>query len=63
MSERGLFFVGAGLLFALRPSAAPRYLDSASNGQRRVRYVAALALGWNTDHPGDHTSLPTVTTP
>ena len=44
MSSIGLFFVGAGLLFALRPSAAARYPDSAPGGQRLVRYVAAPVL-------------------
>lgn len=44
MSGLRLFFVGAGLLFALRPSAAARYPDSDPDGQRLVRYVAAPAL-------------------
>ena len=44
MNGLGLFFVGAGLLFALRPSAAARYPGSDPDGQRLVRYAAAPAL-------------------
>ena len=44
MSGLGLFFVGAGLVFALRPSAAARYPDSTPSGQRLVRYVVAPVL-------------------
>ena len=44
MSRLGLFFVGAGLLFAFRPRTAARYPDSDLDGQRLVRYVAAPAL-------------------
>lgn len=40
MSGLGLFFVDAGLLFVLHPSAAARYPDS----QQLVRYVAAPGL-------------------
>lgn len=44
MSGLGLFFVGAGLLFALYPSAAARYPDSDTDGRRLDRYVAAPLL-------------------
>ena len=44
MSGLGLFFVGAGLLFTLYPSAAARYPDSDPDGRRLVRYVAAPLL-------------------
>ena len=44
MSSLGLFFVGAGFLFALRPSAAARYPDSTPGGQQFVRYVIAPIL-------------------
>lgn len=44
MSGLGLFFVGAGLLFVLRPGAAVRYPDSDPSGQRLVRYVAVPVL-------------------
>ena len=44
MSGLGLFFVGAGLLFALHPSAVARYPDSGPDGQQLVRYVAAPGL-------------------
>ena len=44
MNGLGLFFVGAGLLFVLRPSAATRYPDSDPNDQRFVRYIAAPTL-------------------
>jgi hypothetical protein len=44
MSKLGLVFIGAGLLFMLRPSAAARYPDSDLAGQRIVRYIAAPVL-------------------
>ena len=44
MRELGWFFVGAGLLFVLHPSAAARYPDSDPDGQRLVRYVGAPTL-------------------
>lgn len=44
MSGLGLLFIGAGLLFAVRPSAAARYPDSAPGGQQLVRFVAAPVL-------------------
>lgn len=44
MSGLGLFFVGAGLVLALRPSAAARYPDSTPSGQRLIRFVAAPVL-------------------
>jgi fumarate reductase subunit C len=44
MSGLGYVFIGAGLLFALRPSAAARYPDGPASGERFVRFVAAPAL-------------------
>jgi hypothetical protein len=44
MSALGYIFIGAGLLFALRPSAAARYPDGPASGERIVRFVAAPAL-------------------
>lgn len=44
MSGLGYIFIGAGLLFALRPGAAAQYPDSTPGGQRFVRFVAAPAL-------------------
>jgi hypothetical protein len=44
MSALGYVFIAAGLLFALRPSAAARYLDGPASGERFVRFVAAPAL-------------------
>lgn len=44
MSGIGLFFIGAGLLFAFHPSAAARYPNSLPSGQRLVRIVAAPLL-------------------
>ncbi len=44
MNGIGLFFIGVGFLFALRPSTAARYPNSGPNDQRLVRYVAAPIL-------------------
>ena len=44
MSGIGLFFIGAGLLFIFRPSAAARYPNSAPCGRRLVQIVAAPLL-------------------
>lgn len=44
LGEIELFFVGTGLLFALRPSAAARYSYSNPSNQRLVRIVAAPLL-------------------
>jgi hypothetical protein len=44
MSGLGYVFIGAGLLFALRPSAATRYPDGSVSGERFVRFVAGPGL-------------------
>lgn len=44
MSGLGYVFIGAGLLFIIRPDTAARYPDGSASGERFVRLVAAPAL-------------------
>ncbi len=44
MNGIGYVFIGAGLFFVRRPSAAARYLDGSASAERFVRFVAAPTL-------------------